>query len=87
MDQFLNIQLAGFTIHVPQFYFNMSDIIPPPFSSSFSAECWAIIHALGFIQNFPKGKYLIITNSQSALYAILLLLLIPLKRYTLSYVY
>ncbi|KAL4103296.1 hypothetical protein QTP88_018673 [Uroleucon formosanum] len=60
---------AGFSFFIPSLNFSFSDKLHP-LTSSFSAECYAIISALQFIFTLDFSSFLILSDSQSCLLAI-----------------
>jgi ribonuclease HI len=61
---------AGFSFYIPSLQLCFSDCLPY-LSSSFSAEGFALIHALRYIHSLPPNSFLIVTDSQSLLYSIM----------------
>jgi hypothetical protein len=61
---------AGYAFYIPELHISFTNNLPPS-SSSFSAECYAIIEALTLILNFAPNKYLIATDSMSCLQALI----------------
>ena len=60
---------AGYAFYIPDLHLSFSSNLPST-SSSFTAECYAIIEALKLIQNFPSNNYLIVSDSMSCLQAL-----------------
>jgi len=60
---------AGFAFYIPELHVSFSNNLPSS-SSSFAAECYAIIDALTLIFNFAPNKYLIASDSMSCLQAL-----------------
>jgi len=61
---------AGYSFYIPKFHFSFSNNLPPS-SSSFTAECYAILEALLFISNSPSDNYLIASDSMSCLQSLI----------------
>jgi hypothetical protein len=57
---------AGYSFFIPELHISFSNNLPPS-SSSFTAECYAIIEALSLISNLASNKYLIASDSMSCL--------------------
>uniref|UniRef100_A0A2S2Q117 ribonuclease H n=1 Tax=Sipha flava TaxID=143950 RepID=A0A2S2Q117_9HEMI len=60
---------AGYSFFIPELHISFSNNLPP--SSSFTAECYAIIEALSLISNLASNKYLIASDSMSCLQALI----------------
>jgi len=60
---------AGFSFFLPTLNISFADKLNS-FSSSFTAECYAIISALEFVFSLENNIILIVTDSQSCLFAI-----------------
>jgi len=70
------ILMAQFYLFLPAILFICRNYIflsqnLSPFSSSFTAECYAIIEVLSFISNLASNKYLIASDSMSCLQALM----------------
>jgi len=61
---------AGYSFYIPVLHISFSNNLPPS-SSSFTAECYAIIEALSLISNLDSNKYLIVSDSMSCLQALI----------------
>ena len=57
---------AGCSFFIPELCISFSSNLPPT-SSSFTAECYAIIEALNLISSFSPNKFLIASDSMSCL--------------------
>lgn len=57
---------ASYSFYIPEFHVSFSNNLPPS-SSSFTAECYAILEALRFISNAAPNNYLIASDSMSCL--------------------
>jgi ribonuclease HI len=68
-DGSVSTSSAGFSFFIPKLKIKFSDTLPLV-TCSFTAECYAIMVALNYIQSLNIKKCLIISDSQSALYAI-----------------
>jgi kelch-like protein 2/3 len=60
---------AGYAFYIPELHMSFTNNLPAS-SSSFSAECYAIIEALIFISNLAPNNYLIASDSMSCLLAL-----------------
>lgn len=60
---------AGFAFYIPELQLSFTNNLPAS-SSSFSAECYAIIEALTFISNLAPNNYLIASDSITCLLAL-----------------
>jgi len=60
---------AGYSFYIPELHISFTNNLPPS-SSSFTAECFAIIEALTFISNLISNYYLIASDSLSCLIAL-----------------
>ncbi|KAL4142166.1 hypothetical protein QTP88_004679 [Uroleucon formosanum] len=61
---------AGYSFFIPELHVSFSNNLPPS-SSSFTAECCAILEALLFISNLAPNNYLIATDSMSCLQSLI----------------
>jgi ribonuclease HI len=61
---------VGYSFFFPELHISFSNNLPPS-SSSFTAECYAIIEALSLISNLAANKYLIASDSMSCLQALI----------------
>ena len=61
---------AGYSFCIPELHVSFSNNLPPS-SSSFTAECYAILEALLFISNLAPNNYLIASDSMSCLQSLL----------------
>ncbi|KAL4099050.1 hypothetical protein QTP88_023545 [Uroleucon formosanum] len=57
---------AGYSFYIPNLHISFTNNLPPS-SSSFTAECFAIIEALNCISSFSYKKFLIASDSMSCL--------------------
>jgi len=57
---------AGYSFYIPELHISFSNNLPSS-SSSFSAECYAILEALLFISDLAPNNYLIASDSMSCL--------------------
>jgi len=57
---------AGYSFYIPELLISFSNNLPPS-SSSFTAECYAILEALLFISDLAPNSYLIASDSMSCL--------------------
>jgi len=70
MVQFVGISFTGFSLFFPSLNnISFSDNLSG-FSSTLSAECWAVYYALLQIQSLSVDNFLIVYDSQSALLAL-----------------
>ncbi|KAL4143540.1 hypothetical protein QTP88_005859 [Uroleucon formosanum] len=61
---------AGYSFFIPELHVSFSNNLPPS-SSSFTAECCAILEALLFISNLAPNNYLIASDSMSCLQSLI----------------
>lgn len=64
MDQ--SLPSAGYAFYIPELHMSFTNNLPPS-SSSFTAECHAILEALTFISYLAPTNYLIASDSISCL--------------------
>jgi len=61
---------AGYSFYIPELHISFSNNLPPS-SSSFTAECYAILEALLFISDLAPNNYLIASDSMSCLQSLI----------------
>ncbi|KAF0704304.1 RNase H domain-containing protein [Aphis craccivora] len=60
---------ASYSFYIPEFHVSFSNNLPP--SSSFTAECCAVLEALRFISNAAPNNYLIASDYSNRLIQLL----------------